>query len=162
MSDVAEYISDTLRRQAGHDPGTVSTQHDGVSIEVEVDAAERYASGVRGITVRPDRSSGSVRDVAERIVDQVDALDPLAIVECDDEQGRAIVRSAEPEQSTEGVTYWEADVQPDATSLHRYHKSHATPEREQIAEPLLHPTVGRVAEQLADAVREQGTENRGQ
>jgi hypothetical protein len=154
MSDITHYISDTLRRQAGQDPGVINTQHDGVSVEVDVEASERYASGVRGITVRPDRPANSVRDVAKRIVEQVDALDPLAIVECDDAHGRAIVRSAEPEHSAEGITYWEADVQPDATSLHHYHKAHAAPERELVAEPLLHPTVGRVAEQLADAVKE--------
>lgn len=154
MGEIKQYISDTLRRQAGQDPGTISTQHNGVNIDVDVESTERYATGVRGVTVRPERSAHSVRDVAERIVDRVDAVDPLAIVECDDAQGRAIVRSAEPEQSPEGVTYWEADVQPDATSLHRYHKSHAAPEREQVAEPLLHPTVGRIAEQLADAVKQ--------
>jgi hypothetical protein len=158
MGDVAEYIGDTLRRQAGQAPSVISTERDGVSVEVDVEASERYASGVRGVTVRPSHShpeaTRSVRDVAERIVERVDALEPLAIVECDDRQGRAIVRSAEPEQSTDGVRYWEADVQPDGTSLHRYHKQHDQPDREQIAEPLLHPTIGRVAEQLADAVKE--------
>ncbi len=154
MGEVAQHISDTLRRRTGQVPGTISAQHDGVTIEVDVEAAERYASGVRGITVRPDCPADSVRDIAERIVERVDALDPLAIVECDEAQGRAIVRSAEPEQGTGGVTYWEADVQPDQTSLHRYHKRHAAPEREIVAEPLLHPTVGRAAEQLADAVRQ--------
>jgi hypothetical protein len=131
----------------------IRTERDGVSVEVDVEASERYASGVRGVTVQPSHPAPSVRDVAERIVERVDALEPLAIVECDDAQGRAVIRSAEPEQSTDGVRYWEADVQPDGTSLHRYHKQHATPDREQIAEPLLHPTVGRVAEQLADAIR---------
>ena len=158
MGEIANYISDTLRRQAGQDPGVIRTQHDGVSIEVDVEAAERYAAGVRGITVQPERPTKSVRDVAERIVERVDALDPLAIVECDDGEGRAIVRSAQPEQSTDGVTYWEADVQRDATSIHRYHKSHAEPERERIAEPLLHPIAGRVAEQLADAARPMNNE----
>ncbi len=154
MGDTARYISDTLRRQAGQDPGVIRTERDGVSIEVDIEAAERYASGVRGVTVRPARPAPSVRDVAERIVEQVDALEPLAIVECDDAQGRAIMRSAEPEHSADGVRYWEADVQPDGTSLHRYHKQHTAPDREQITEPLLHPTVGRVVEQLADAVKQ--------
>lgn len=154
MGDTAQYIGDALRRQTGHDPGVIQTERDGVSIAVDVEATERYAAGVRGVTVRPAQPHTSVRDVAERIVERVDALEPLAIVECDEGQGRAIVRSAEPEQRADGVRYWEADVQPDSTSLHRYHKQHAAPEREQIAEPLLHPTVGRVAEQLADAVKE--------
>lgn len=158
MGDTAQYIGDTLRRQAGQDSGVIRTERDGVSVEVDVEATERYASGVRGVTVRPAQPHGegtrSVRDVAERIVERVDALEPLAIVECDDGQGRAIIRSAEPEHSTDGVRYWEADVQGDGTSLHRYHKQHDAPDREQIAEPLLHPVVGRVAEQLADAVKE--------
>jgi len=153
MGDIAHDIGDTLRRQVGHDPGVIRTERDGVNIEVDVEAAERYASGVRGVTVRPARPAPSVRDVAERIVERVDALEPLAIVEYDDGQGRAIVRSAEPEHSADGVRYWEADVQPDGTSLHRYHKQHDAPDREQIAEPLLHSVVGRVAEQLADAVK---------
>jgi hypothetical protein len=153
MGDTVQYISDTLRRQAGRDPGVISTERDGVSIAIDVEAADRYASGVRGVTVRPSSPAPSVRDVAERIVERVDALEPLAIVECDNAQGRAIVRSAEPEQSADGVRYWEVDVQPDGTSLHRYHKQHDAPDREQIAEPLLHPVVGRVVEQLADAVK---------
>ena len=152
---VAKQLADGLKHHIGQGPGTVSVDGDGVSVAVDVEQCERYAVGVRGIVVRPDQPASDVRDVAERIVRDVTELDgPLAVVEYDARQGRAIVRSAQPETDDAGVTYWEGDVRADEASLQRYRKDHSAPEREAVAEPLMHNIVGRVAEQLADATRQ--------
>lgn len=151
---IAKDVADRLRQHTGRGEGTVTVDSGDVAVSVDVEQSERYAVGVRGICVKPQQPSGDVRDTAERIVERVQSLDePLTVVECDTANGRAIVRSAEPEADEAGVTYWEADVQRDETSLRRYHKQHGTPEREVVTEPLKHATAGRVAEQLADAVR---------
>lgn len=151
---IAKELTDRLRQHIGQGAGTIGVDGDAVSVAVDVEQCERYAVGVRSIAVRPEQPAADVRDVAERIVQDVTELDgPLAVVEYDARQGRAIVRSAEPEADAGGVTYWEADVRADETSLQRYRKDHAAPERESVTEPLMHNTVGRVAEQLADATR---------
>ena len=155
MSDtLAKQLTDRLRQQQGQGAGTVGVSGDGVSVNVDVEQSERYAVGVRGIEVRPQQPSADVDGVAERVVQGVSALgDPLAVVECDRPGGQAIVRSAQPEADTEGVTYWEADVRGDGIALHRYRKDHAQPEREIMTEPLPHSTIGKIAEQLADAIQ---------
>ena len=149
---VAKEIAERLRQQIGQGPGEVKVDAGGASVAVDVEQSERYAVGVRGITVRPAQS-GDVREIADRVVAGVTDLDgPLTVVEVDRGGERAIVRSAQPDADEAGVTYWEADVRADETSLRRYRKEHSTPEREAVTEPLIHGTVGRVAEQLADAV----------
>lgn len=156
-TNIAKDVADRLRQHTGRGEGIITVDGGDVAVSIDVEQSERYAVGVRGIHVKPQQPS-DVRDTAERIVERVQSLDdPLIVVECDTKNGRAIVRSAEPEADDAGVTYWEADVQCDETSLRRYHKQHGVPEREIITEPLKHNTAGRVAEQLVDAVR--GTSN---
>ena len=150
---IAKEITDRLRQQIGQGPGVITADSGGAGVSVDVEQSERYAVGVRGVTARPAQPATDVRDVAERIVAGVTDLDgPLTVVEYDTRQGQAIVRSAQPEADEAGVSYWEADVRADETSLRRYRKDHSAPEREAVTEPLMHGTVGRVAEQLADAV----------
>ncbi|PLS76981.1 MAG: hypothetical protein CYG59_26285 [Chloroflexi bacterium] len=154
---IAHELTDRLRKQIGQGGGVVEVNGDGASVAVDVEQSERYAVGVRGITVTPTQPVADVRDAAERIAHGVTELDgPLTVVEYDTRQDQAIVRSAEPEADETGVTYWEADVRADETTLQRYRKDHAAPDREQITEPLLHSTVGRVAEQLVDALKQPG------
>lgn len=155
MSDtIAKNVTERLRQHIARGAGTISADGDGVTVNVDVEQSERYAAGVRGIQVTPSQPNSDVHGTAERIVAGVGALgDPLTIVEYDTRGGQAIVRSAEPEADEEGVTYWEADVRSDGTALHRYRKEHSQPDRELVTEPLPHNTVGKIAEQLADAVR---------
>lgn len=154
-SAIAKEVTDRLRQHIGQGEGTIQVDSDGVGISVDVEQSERYAVGVRGIQVTPAAPITDVRDAADRVAQHVDALDdPLTVVEYDSRSDRAIVRSATPEADEVGVTYWEADVQADGTSLHRYHKAHAAPDREIVTEPLPHGTAGRVAEQLGDAVKQ--------
>ena len=150
---VAKEVADRLRQQIGQGPAIVSVDAGGASVAVDVEQSERYAVGVRGVTVRPAQPGGDVHEIAERIVAGVTDLDgPLTVVEVDRKGGQAIVRSAQPEADEGGVSYWEADVRADETSLRRYRKEHSAPDREAVTEPLMHGAVGRVAEQLADAV----------
>lgn len=153
MSSIAKDLTDQLRQHQGRGAGSVGVENDAVSVSVDVEQSERYAVGVQGIRVTPKAPVANVRDAADRIVQGVQALDdPLTVVEYDTSAERAIVRSAEPESDEAGVTYWEADVRADETSLQRYHKAHDTPDREVVTEPLPHAVAGRIADQLADAV----------
>lgn len=152
---IAKKVAERLRQQIGQGAGTVGVAGDGVTVDVEVEQSERYAVGVRGITVKPAQLNGDVRGIAERIAEGVQVLgDPLRVVECDPAGGQAIVRSAEPETDEGGVTYWEADVRGNGTALHRYRKDHSQPDREIVTEPLPHTVVGKIAEQLADALED--------
>jgi hypothetical protein len=151
---IAKDVADQLRQHINRGPGVITADGGDVTVSVDVEHSERYAVGVRGIHVTPQQPSTDIRGTADRIVERVQSLDePLHVVECDTANGRAIVRSAEPEADEQGVSYWEADVQRGGTSLRRYHKSHAAPEREAVVEPMKHTTAGRVADQLADAIR---------
>lgn len=152
---IAKNITDRLQGHINKGSGTIEAAGDGASVSVDVEQSERYAVGVRGITVRPHQPIEDVRGAADRIVDGAQELgEPLAVVEAD--KDRAIVRSAEPEADEGGVTYWEADVRSDETSLHRYRKEHDAIEREVVTEPLPHRTVGKIAEQLADSMNTNG------
>jgi len=152
-NSIAGDIAKQLRRRAGQGPGTVDAAAGGVSVSVDVEDSERYAAGVRGISARPDRPVEDVRRAAEDVAAGVPSLgEPLTVVEVDEGSGRAVVRSASPDADEGGVTYWEADVRADETTLRRYRKEHGEPERESITEPLPHTTASKVAGELADAV----------
>jgi hypothetical protein len=105
------------------------------------------------LEVAPAAPVADVREAAERIVGGVTAIDdPLQVVELESREGRAIVRSTAPDRDESGVSYWEADVRAGGTSLRRYRKDHAAPDREIATEPLPHAVAGKIAEQLAEAM----------
>jgi hypothetical protein len=108
--------------------------------------------GVRGIKVTPATPGDDIRKTAERVAHGVDVIEPLHVVEVDPHEGQAILRSAEPEADTEGVTYWEASVKPRGTTLNRYHKAHGEPDRQVVVEPLSHREIGKLVDQVADAI----------
>jgi hypothetical protein len=152
-SSIANNLTDQLRQHIGKGEGTVQVDTDDVRVRVDVEQSERYAVGVRGITVTPAQPVTNINEAAERVVEHTQALgDPLSVVEYDSQAGRAIVRSAEPQHDEAGVIYWEADVRSDETTLRRYRKDHSLPEREVVTEPLPHAVAGRIAEQLTEAV----------
>ena len=152
MGSVTQHVIDALHDRIGRGEGVVSVEVDGASVSVDLENCERYAVGVRGLRVRPTDPLADVGDAAERIVQNVDAIEPLKVVEFDAPEQQAILRSAEPESDEGGVTYWEAAVKPDETTLHHFHKSHAEPDRAVVVEPITHGEVGRLADQLVDAI----------
>ncbi|WP_026369181.1 hypothetical protein [Kallotenue papyrolyticum] len=150
---IAQHLKDVLRQQIGQGTTVVQVAGDAATVVVEVEACERYAVGLRGMTVAPLVPVPDVRRMAEQIVQRVHALDEaLCVVEQDAALGRAIVRSAQPERDQGGVAYWEVDVQPAALTLRRYHKAHSAPERTVETAPLPYARLGQVAEQLVEAV----------
>jgi len=154
-STIAKKVTEQLKQHVGKGEDVVTVDSGGVSVSVDVEQSERYAVGIRGVTVKPQQPVQDVGQAAERIVAGVRDLDgPLTVVEYDRGAGQAIVRSAEPETDAEGVTYWEADVRSNETSLQRYRKDHTATDRHSITEPLPHNVAGRIAEQLADALQE--------
>ncbi len=152
-SSIAGDVTEQLRRRAGQGQGSVDAAAGGVSVSVDVEDSERYAAGVRGISARPERPVEDIRRAAEDVAAGVPSLgEPLSVVEVDSGSGRAVVRSSSPDADDAGVTYWEADVRADETTLRRYRKEHAEPEREAITEPMPHATAGKIAGELAEAV----------
>lgn len=145
-----------LRDAAGRENTTVDANKDGVSVSVDAEACDKYAIGVRGVRVRPSEAVTDVGDAAERIARNVDVIDPLRVVEYDAPQQEAILRSTEPETDEGGITYWEATVKPDETSVERYHKDHRQPDRQRVVEPLTHRDLGELADQIADALNGEG------
>lgn len=149
---IGKELRTKLRDAAGRENTTVDASKDGVSVSVDAEACDKYATGVRGVRVRPAEAVTDVGDAAERIAEHVDAIDRLRVVEYDAPQQEAILRSAEPETDEGGITYWEATVKPDETSVQRYHKDHGRPDREAVVEPLTHRNLGELADQIVEAM----------
>ncbi len=150
--NIGKELRTKLRDAAGKEHTSVGVAGDGVSVSVDVEHCERYAVGVRGLRVTPAEPIADVGETAERIAQHVDAVERLRVVEFDAPEGQAILRSAEPEADEAGVTYWEATVKPDETTLHRFHKAHLQPDREVVVEPITHQEVGELADQIVDAL----------
>ena len=147
-------IGKQLRDQArgAADDTSISVSHNDATVSVDVEHAERYAIGVRGLRVQPAHSVADVGEAADRIVRHVDAVDELRVVEYDQGEQQAILRSAQPQSDEEGVGYWEASVKPTETTLQHYHKAHSEPERATVVEPLSYGTLGQLADQIVDAL----------
>ena len=137
---------------AGQENITVDVSQDGVSVAVDAEGCDKYAAGVRDLRVRPSEAVSNVGDAAERVAQNVDVIDRLRVVEYDAPQQEAILRSEEPEADEVGITYWEATVKPDETTVQRYHKDHRQPDRDRIVEPLTHRDLGELADQIVDAL----------
>lgn len=90
---------------------------------------------------------------AEQIVKRLTYLaEPLALVELDETEGIAQVRSAPPSQDGETITYWEAELRARPHSqvrLSRYCWSPEISGRELVAYPIAFARLGQMAEDLA-------------
>jgi hypothetical protein len=150
---IGRQLREHIRDAIGSEQTSIEAADEDVRVTADLEHCERYAVGVRGMRVAPSTPNADVGDTAERIARHVDVIEHLRVVEVDTREGQAILRSDEPEADDEGVTYWEASVRPDETTLNRYHKAHAEPDRQAVVEPLTHRDVGDLADQLADAVR---------
>ncbi len=145
-------LAEQLRKAQGQGEVSVEAQGDGVTVVVDMDHCDRSSGGIRQITVKPDVPLPNVGRTAEQIADHIGVIDPLRVVEVEGGEGRAILRTAEPESDEGGVTYWEATVTPDATTLQRFHKEHSEPDRTVVDEPLLHRELGSLVDELAEAL----------
>jgi len=154
---IGHRVREQLRDVVGSEGASVHTNDGGVSVTIDIEHCERYAVGIQGIHIAPAAPSADIAETAERIARQVDAIEHLHVVEVDRREGKAILRSAEPEADEAGITYWEATVQPVETTLNRYHKAHAEPDRQLIVEPITHRELSDLTDQLADAVRGEAT-----
>ncbi|MBA3944347.1 MAG: hypothetical protein H0X37_07260 [Herpetosiphonaceae bacterium] len=145
-------LTEQLRKAQGQGEVTVEAQAEDVTVVVDMEHCDRYAGGIRQITVRPDAPLPDVGTTAGKIAEHINVIDPLQVVEVEGGEGRAILRTTDPETDQEGVTYWEATVTPDATTLQRFHKEHSEPDRAVVDEPLLHRELGSLVDQVAEAL----------
>ncbi len=147
---IGKQVRDEVRGAA--DDSSVVVSNDDVTVVVDVEHAERYGLGVRGLRVQPRQSTDDVGETAERIAHSVDAVDELRVVEYDKGEQEAILRSAQPQEDDKGIDYWEATVKPNETTVQRYRKTHAEPDRAVVVEPLSYGILGELVDQVADAV----------
>ena len=156
---IGKQLRDVVRDAADH--SSVVASDDDVHVTVDIEHAERYGVGVRGISVRPTGGVADVGEAAERIARDVDAVDDLRVVEYDRDEGEAILRSVEPQRDADGVDYWEATVNPTETTVQRYRKTHDEPERAVVVEPFSYRALGDLADQLAEALTPASPSNGG-
>lgn len=152
MEQIQQRLVDRLRARQGQGAGSVEVVGDSVTVVVEAEQTDRYAVGVQRVVVRPAAGQPAVDTVARNIAEQVTALDQLQVIEVDGGEQRAILRSAQPDTDEAGVTYWEANVSPSETTLQRFRKDHQTADRQPQVEPIWYRDLGKVADQLANAV----------
>jgi hypothetical protein len=94
-----------------------------------------------------------LKDRAERVAARAAGLlEPLRVVEVDDGQGMAQLRSDRPGQWGDGHFYYEALLQADGgLTLHRYQAPGTDqPRRQQVPFTLTHEAIGRLADQLTE------------
>jgi len=95
--------------------GTVEVDRDGGSAEVDVVDADRIGVRVKGVRVRHDGPVDVERE-ARALPDRLRSLpDPVEPVEVAPDLGGAILRGDPDSQRR----YFEVDVQPDRTDIHR-------------------------------------------
>ncbi|HNP70490.1 MAG TPA: hypothetical protein PKK15_05255, partial [Kouleothrix sp.] len=84
--------------------------------------------------------------------------EPLAVWELDGGEGMAQLRSSPPQRDAGEVSYWEVTLwaaEPRA-QVARYRWAPGMAEREALAYPATFALLGRMADALADALREPG------
>ena len=121
---------------------------------------DRYSAALSVLEVHRNDLNPDVKELkdylqrqAEQIVKRLTYLtEPLALVELDEVEGVAQVRSAPPSQDGETVTYWEAELQARPHSqvrLSRYCWSPEISGRELVAHPIAFARLAQIAEDLA-------------
>ncbi len=106
-------LDDALNELDG--PGTIEVDRDGHSAEVDVVDVDRIGVRVKRVRVRHDEPVDVPREAAS-LPERLRSLpDPVEPVEVAPELGGAILRG----RPDEDRRYFEIDVQPDRTDIHR-------------------------------------------
>lgn len=159
MSLQQQLVDELKQADTSQGAATVTvTEADGTTATATVADSDRYSVTIDKLTVAtPTSDNGpSLADAAQNVIDNVTYLDEtFALVELDEEEGVAQLRSETPDTDGDTINYWEAVIndkaQPQA-DLTRYEWSPNQADRQPVAHPLTHKTVGRLAKDLADSL----------
>ncbi|MEX1042822.1 MAG: hypothetical protein WDZ51_19470 [Pirellulaceae bacterium] len=100
----------------------------------------------------PNAAGPPPRQIAERLVEQVNYMqEPLAIIEDDLEGSATQVRSARPQAHPDGARYYELVAEPGHISVRRYQRQ-TDGERKSIPMRFTRETFGRLCRDLDDSV----------
>lgn len=131
-----------------------------IAVTVVLKDYDRYSAALSYLEVHRngrDPNHDDLKDYlqrqAEHVVKRLTYLsEPLALVELDEAEGIAQVRSAPPSRDGETVTYWEAELRARPHSqvrLSRYYWSPEISGRELVAQPIAFARLAQIAEDLA-------------
>lgn len=142
-----DHLAPNKRFDMALDHGSVTaTEVESESIGVSAEAIDyrRYADS-RATSLPP-------RQVAERLVEQVNYLqEPLAIIEDDLEGSATQVRSTRPQAHPDGARYYELVAEPGHISVRRYQRQ-ADGERKSIPMRFTREAFGRLCRDLDNSV----------
>ena len=124
---------------------------------------DRYSVTLRELTVgagaaAPSDARGYLSATAAEVARRLSFLEePLAVWELDGGERTAQLRSSPPQREGDAVAYWEVTLwagdEPGARAV-RYHWSPGMAEREVLAYPATFALIARMADGLADALRD--------
>jgi len=130
----------------------LTTGFDGINTNITLSDYDTYSVVMKELMVH-QAASVNLQQWADRVVERVTYLDEaLAIIEFDPHQQVAQLRSVEPYQIDDTLTYWEVmlsvEEQPTA-QVARYLWEPTTAERTILAHPITYGTVARLVQDVS-------------
>jgi hypothetical protein len=155
-------LNDTLLQKLAewrfdNDRHTLNVVHPetGWNAEVIADCSDRIGCQLWELKLtRPEAApSAEVKTRAERLVSRATGLiEPLRLIEVDAGCETALLRSAAPQKRGDDLSYYEVLLQNSGAGLRRYQSSTQGGTRQQLAFPLPHEALAKLAADLtADA-----------
>ena len=136
-------------------PQTLTLPHpeSGWTVAVQAECSDRVGCQVGELNLtRPEASpaSADLKTRAQRAADRATGLrEPLRLIEVDAGREIALLRSAAPQKRGDDVFYYEVELKTGGAGVHRYQASTKSGTRRQIAFPLTHETLAKLAGDLA-------------
>ena len=137
-------------------PQTLVVPHpeSGVTASVKADCSDRVGCQVWELNLtRPEAvpASADLKTRAERVAGRATGLrEPLRLIEMDAGRDAALLRSAAPQKRGDDVFYYEVELKGGGgAGVRRYQASTTGGTRKQIAFPLTHETLAKLAGDLA-------------
>ena len=139
------------RCDSGRQTLTVPHPESGWTAAVAADCADRVGCRVWELNLsRPAAApAADLKGRAERVAARVTGLlEPLRLVEVDAGRDAALLRSAAPQRRGDDLFYYEVELKSGGAGVRRYQGSATGATRQQIAFPLTHDALAKLAGDL--------------
>ena len=154
---------DSLAGQGGTGGwAAASTQRNGESVHVRIDLSliEQLGCQLESVTVSAaslaSASTQDLKDWSQRLAQRLTyLLESIGPLEVDEEAGKLLMRSTQPQKLADGCEYYELMLSAtgsDSVSLHRYRSTKGVPGRDSVDMTLTREVVGRLAGDLIDTM----------